>query len=129
MEQPRILVIDDNSAILSMLQQALQLEGYVTYTALNGREGLALVELINPHLVLLDQSMPDLTGFEVVRRLQVAGNTTLIIMVTANDIDRDTVLAQGCQDLLTKPFHLSDLYEVVQKHLRRQVHCSGNESL
>jgi len=61
--------------------------------------------------------------------LQMAGNTTPVIMVTANDIDRDTALAQGCQDLLNKPFHLSDLYEIVQRHLRRQVCCPGNEHL
>jgi len=129
MEPSRILIIDDNSAILTMLQQALQLEGYVTHTALNGLEGLALVKLIKPHLVLLDQSMPGLTGFEVVRRLQLTGNTAPIIMVTANDIDRNTVLARGCQDLLTKPFRLNDLYEIVQRHLQRQASCSDCECL
>jgi two-component system response regulator MprA len=118
--QPGILVIDDDPKIVSVLRRALAYAGYPVKTALTAAEGLARALEEPPGLVILDVMLPDLSGFEVCRRLR-QGSEVPILMLTARDEVEDRVhgLDQGADDYLVKPFALQELLARVRTLLRR----------
>src|SRR6266852_8439019 len=118
--QPGILVIDDDPKIVSVLRRALAYAGYPVKTALTAAEGLARALEDPPVLVILDVMLPDLSGFEVCRRLR-QGSEVPILMLTARDEIEDRVhgLDQGADDYLVKPFALQELLARVRTLLRR----------
>jgi two-component system, OmpR family, response regulator MprA len=118
--QPGILVIDDDPKIVSVLRRALAYAGYPVATALTAAEGLARALEDPPGLVILDVMLPDLSGFEVCRRLR-QGSDVPILMLTARDEVEDRVhgLDQGADDYLVKPFALQELLARVRTLLRR----------
>ncbi|HTE86332.1 MAG TPA: response regulator transcription factor [Dehalococcoidia bacterium] len=118
--QPGILVIDDDPKIVSVLRRALAYAGYPVKTALTAAEGLAHALEEPPGLVILDVMLPDLSGFEVCRRLR-QGSDVPILMLTARDEVDDRVhgLDQGADDYLVKPFALQELLARVRTLLRR----------
>jgi two-component system, OmpR family, response regulator MprA len=118
--QPGILVIDDDPKIVSVLRRALAYAGYPVTTALTAAEGLARALEDPPGLVILDVMLPDLSGFEVCRRLR-QGSDVPILMLTARDEVEDRVhgLDQGADDYLVKPFALQELLARVRTLLRR----------
>ncbi len=118
--QPGILVIDDDPKIVSVLRRALAYAGYPVRTALTAAEGLARALEDPPSLVILDVMLPDLSGFEVCRRLR-EGSDVAILMLTARDEVEDRVhgLDQGADDYLVKPFALQELLARVRVLLRR----------
>jgi two-component system response regulator MprA len=118
--QPGILVIDDDPKIVSVLRRALAYAGYPVRTALTATEGLARALEDPPSLVILDVMLPDLSGFEVCRRLR-EGSDVAILMLTARDEVEDRVhgLDQGADDYLVKPFALQELLARVRVLLRR----------
>jgi two-component system, OmpR family, response regulator MprA len=118
--QPGILVIDDDPKIVSVLRRALAYAGYPVKTALTAAEGLARALEDPPALVILDVMLPDLSGFEVCRRLR-EGSEVPILMLTARDEVDDRVhgLDQGADDYLVKPFALQELLARVRTLLRR----------
>jgi two-component system response regulator MprA len=120
LQQPGILVIDDDPKIVSVLRRALAYAGYPVTTALNAAEGLARALEDPPGLVILDVMLPDLSGFEVCRRLR-QGSDVPILMLTARDEVEDRVhgLDQGADDYLVKPFALQELLARVRTLLRR----------
>lgn len=117
----RILVIDDDRKITSLLRRALAYEGYDVRLANNGVEGLQTARDQTPDLVILDILMPGLDGFEVCRRLR-AGSEMPILMLTAKDEvpDRVAGLDAGADDYLIKPFALEELLARVRALLRRR---------
>jgi two-component system response regulator MprA len=116
----RILIIEDDEAILKVLRRVLSYEGYQVDTALDGQSGLNMVREIVPDLIILDWLLPGMDGLEVCRRLRAAGNIP-ILMLTAKDTIQDRVqgLDAGADDYLVKPFELDELMARIRALLRR----------
>ncbi|WP_422657954.1 response regulator transcription factor [Paenibacillus sp. EC2-1] len=117
----RILVVDDDDKIISMLRRGLAFEGYDVHTASNGAEGLKMVLNEEPDVVVLDVMMPQVDGFEALRRLREGGSKVPVLMLTAKDEVENRVkgLDIGADDYLVKPFALEELLARVRALLRR----------
>jgi two-component system OmpR family response regulator len=117
----RLLLVDDEENLRSMLAAALRHSRFEVETATTGREALELVPATQPDLVVLDVMLPDLDGFEVCRRLRNDGSRTPVLFLTARDSIEDKVrgLTFGGDDYLVKPFSLEELVARVQAVLRR----------
>ncbi|WP_248930270.1 response regulator transcription factor [Paenibacillus hamazuiensis] len=118
----KILVIDDDEKIISMLRRTLAFEGYTVFTAHNGVEGLKQILEHDPDVVVLDVMMPQLDGWEVCRRIRESGSEVPVLMLTAKDEVSDRVrgLDLGADDYLVKPFALEELLARVRVLLRRR---------
>jgi pilus assembly protein CpaE len=120
---PLIFVVDDSPINLKLVTAALGAAGYETVTAQNGREALQRIDQVQPDLVVLDVIMPELTGYEVCRRLrQKPGFAQLpIMMLTSNDSveERISGLEAGADDYMSKPFQVPELQARVKALLRR----------
>ncbi len=118
--RPRILVVDDERAIQTLLSYPLEGEGFEVIQALSGEMGLERFD-DTVDLVLLDVSLPGIDGFEVCRRLRAQGSSVPIIMLTARTDEIDTVLGLelGADDYVTKPFSIRELTSRVRAALRR----------
>ncbi len=116
----RILVIEDDEAILAFLRRGLGYEGYEVETAENGQKGLALAGGNRPDLVVLDWMLPGMDGLEVCKRLRTMGKIP-ILMLTAKDSVSDRVqgLDAGADDYMVKPFNLEELLARIRALLRR----------
>src|SRR5512142_1835122 len=116
----RVLVIEDDEAILKMLRRSLVYEGYQVDTAIEGQSGLNLARDEHPDIVVLDWMLPGMDGLEVCRRLRSGGNIP-ILMLTAKDTIQDRVqgLDAGADDYLVKPFELDELLARIRALLRR----------
>ena len=116
----RILIIEDDSAILKVLQRSLAYEGYTVDIATDGRTGLNLAHDHHPDLVILDWMLPGMDGLEVCRRLRLQGGLP-ILMLTAKDTIQDRVqgLDAGADDYIVKPFNLDELTARIRALLRR----------
>jgi DNA-binding response OmpR family regulator len=116
----RILVVDDESAILQTLRFNLARSGYQVSTAGDGRTALALVASEEPNLVILDIMLPVLDGIETCKEIRRQSNVP-IIMLTAKDqeIDKVVALEIGADDYVTKPFSLAEFMARVKACLRR----------
>ncbi len=117
----RILIIEDDQAILKLLQRGLTYEGYVVDTATDGRMGLIQARDHTPDLVILDWMLPGMDGLDVCHRLRTAGGSIPILMLTAKDTVQDRVqgLDAGADDYMVKPFNLDELLARVRALLRR----------
>ncbi len=111
MAPQRILVVDDDPAVLRMLTRTLGAEGYEVDGAPDGGAALAAVERRAPDFVVLDVSMPGLDGLDVCRRLRARGLSVPILLLTARDAVADRVagLQAGADDYLVKPFAVEEL--------------------
>jgi len=124
---PRILIVDDEEAILELIAYNLQKEGFLTERAVNGWEALEKVAANPPDLVLLDWMLPGIDGLEVCRRLRDNPKTRglPIIMLTARveEVDKVLGLELGANDYVTKPFSPRELLARIKAHLRaKQTH-------
>ncbi|GAA0569975.1 response regulator transcription factor [Halomonas salifodinae] len=115
---PKVLVVDDEPNIVLSLEFLMQQAGFEVTTAEDGEGALARVAEDLPDLVLLDISLPDLSGFEVLERLRQMprGAKLPIIMLTAHgrEVEREKGLALGADDYITKPFSTQALVEKVK---------------
>ncbi|MGQ0812061.1 MAG: sigma-54-dependent transcriptional regulator [Nitrospiraceae bacterium] len=122
----KILIVDDNHDIATMLKDRLESSGYQTITAADGQRGLDLIEQEAPNLVLLDLDLPRLPGLEVLRRLSKSRPNALaeipIVIMTAYGTIPTAVEAMklGACDFLTKPLEKDHLQIVIQKALERE---------
>jgi len=122
MKMNRILIIEDDKAILMGLKDDLEYEGYKVETALNGKEGLKMAMEGKFQLVILDILLPGLNGFEVCKKLREAGVGTPILMLTAaktEEMDKVTGLELGADDYVTKPIGSREMVARVRAILRR----------
>jgi len=128
---PRVLVVDDEPSIRELVQVALKFHGCAVATAATGNDALRLAASERPDLIVLDIMLPDIDGFEVVRRLRAGGDEVPVIFLTARDTTSDTVtgLALGGDDYITKPFSVEALVarvRAVLRRARRQVAAAGS---
>ncbi len=117
----RLLLVDDEENLRSMLVAALRHSGYEVRPAADGREALDAARAERPDLIVLDVMLPDLDGFEVCRRLRTEGISTPVVFLTAKDATGDKVkgLSLGGDDYLVKPFSLEELVARIDAVLRR----------
>jgi two-component system OmpR family response regulator len=119
--ETRILVVDDETNITDLVATALRYEGFEVSSAGTGRAALAATDAFRPHLVVLDVMLPDLDGFEILRRLRNEGRRVPVLFLTARDTVEDRVrgLTTGGDDYLTKPFSIEELVARIRAILRR----------
>jgi two-component system OmpR family response regulator len=117
----RLLVVDDEESVRSMLIMALEFLGYGVTAAATGRQALEAVARRTPDLVLLDVSLPDVSGFDVCRTLRERGVSVPVLFLTGlgRVDDRVRGLDLGGDDFLTKPFELKEVAARVRALLRR----------
>ncbi|MDQ2872430.1 MAG: response regulator transcription factor [Candidatus Eremiobacteraeota bacterium] len=117
----KILVVDDEAAILQTLRYNLERSGYTVCTASDGRTAIALAQREEPDLIVLDIMLPVLDGIEACKEIRKTSSVP-IIMLTAKDQEIDKVLALelGADDYVTKPFALHEFLARVKARLRRQ---------
>jgi two-component system OmpR family response regulator len=120
-ERQQILVVDDEPSIVDAVATALRYEGFDVTEATDGRTALAEVQDRRPDLVVLDVMLPDLDGFEVMRRIRQDGIRVPVLFLTARDSVEDKVagLTIGGDDYVTKPFSLAELVARARAVLRR----------
>jgi DNA-binding response OmpR family regulator len=116
----RILVVDDEDAIVEFVEINLMRAGYDVIKAYNGTDAVAKVKDESPNLVVLDIMLPDFDGFEVCRRIR-SFSSVPVIMLTARSEDKDKIsgLATGADAYLIKPFNPEELIAWIQAVLRR----------
>ncbi|GAB2904479.1 response regulator transcription factor [Streptomyces heilongjiangensis] len=115
-----VLVVEDESSIASMLTMALQFMGFEVVTAARGSEALEQAAAHGPDVILLDVLLPDMDGFEVCRRLRVAGVSAPVLFVTARDAVEDKVRGlELADDYVTKPFDLNEVVARIRAVMRR----------
>jgi len=117
----KVLLVDDEEAIIESIEFALKQEGYDVVKAGDGHEALQKAQLEKPNLIVLDLMLPQISGLEVCRILRREKNEVPIIMLTAKgeEIDRVIGLEVGADDYLVKPFSLRELVARIRALLRR----------
>ncbi len=115
----RILIVEDEKAIVRFVQLELEHEGYETAVALDGRSGLEAALSQQFDLILLDVMLPEMNGFALLRRLRQEKQTPVILLTARDDVvDKVTGLDSGANDYLTKPFHIEELLARMRAVLR-----------
>jgi DNA-binding response OmpR family regulator len=119
---PIVLLVDDDAAIRRTVAAGLELEGFAVVPASGGRAGLEAAARVHPAVVLLDLSMPDLDGLEVLKRLREAGDEVPVCVLSARDEVDDRVrgLQAGADDYVVKPFALAEVAARLHALLRRR---------
>jgi two-component system cell cycle response regulator CtrA len=117
----RVLLVEDDSATAQSIELMLKSEGFVVYTSDLGEEGVDLGKLYDYDIILLDLSLPDMTGFDVLKHLRVARVNTPILILSGNaDIDAKVRgLGYGADDYMTKPFNRDELVARINAIVRR----------
>jgi two-component system KDP operon response regulator KdpE len=126
--QPHILVIDDEPQILRALRTILSARQFQVTTASRGEEGLTLAAAQSPDLIILDLSLPDMDGIEVISHLREWYHAPIIIL-SVRDRERDKVAAldKGADDYLTKPFGIEELLARIRVALRHFTQAQGSK--
>lgn len=119
----RVLVIEDNLEIRDNVTEILEIEGYEVVEAANGKIGIQLAEELLPDLILCDISMPQISGYDVLRHLKSKESTASIpfIFLTANveKRDRQEGYSLGADGYISKPFELDNLLSEIRRCLER----------
>jgi len=128
----KVLVIDDEINLIEVIKLGLGYEGFQVDSAMDGPQGLAAAQRIDPDIVILDLMLPGMDGLEVCRRLRTNPTTqdVPVLMLTAKDEiqDRVTGLNTGADDYLVKPFDFVELLARIKAILRRQRRMRGSEN-
>ena len=119
----RILIVEDEVAMLMGLKDNLEIEGYAVDIADEGQAGLNKILDNKYDLILLDVMLPHISGFDICKKVRKEGITTPIILLTAKgeEIDKVLGLELGADDYMTKPFGLRELFARIKAVLRRAV--------
>lgn len=115
----KILIVDDELDILSLLKDALEDEGYEVITACDGNDALRKAKLF-PSLIILDIMLPGIDGFDICRMIRDSVNCPILFLSSKqNEVDRIKGLSIGGDDYIVKPFSLKELKARIAAHLRR----------
>jgi DNA-binding response OmpR family regulator len=115
----KILIIDDEPDICSVVSTFLEKKGFTAIAAKRGKEGIGVANNLKPDLILLDINMPDMDGFAVLVKIKNSEGTASIpvIMLTgrSDEIAKISASALSCEDYISKPFELEELLDKVEK--------------
>ena len=119
--EAKLLVVEDDANILELLSASLRFAGFDVSTATSGSAAVSAAKNTTPDLVVLDVMLPDLDGFEIVRRMRSGGLHTPVVFLTARDAVQDRIkgLTIGGDDYVTKPFSLEEVVARIRAVLRR----------
>lgn len=114
----RILYLEDNPEAIHHIERIAEVEGYELFTAETIEEGLRLLDLHRPNLLLVDMLLPDGDGTDFTRIARARGVTCPIIIITGYAIsgEREACFAAGCTEFLTKPVEMSTFFELFKKY-------------
>lgn len=116
----KIMIVDDDSTTVSLLQTLLELDGFEVLVARQGAEVIPMAEAERPALMMIDQHLNDMEGTEVVRQLRQRPTLASLPIIVASGIDvSDKALAAGADHFLTKPFEPADLPELFNRLLTK----------
>lgn len=129
----KILVVDDDPAVLRMIEQALEHDGYEVYKSYSGQEALAMLDSFQPELFLLDMGLPNMDGLMLCRALRANPETvhTPIIFLTGQQhtYSAAEALEAGGDDYIRKPFAVRELLARIRAHLRRSHNFEDDDSV
>ena len=127
-DRQRVLAVDDDLAILRYLQHSLDSAGYQSLVTSDPTQVTKLVEMEQPDLILLDLRLPEISGFDLLKRIREFSDTP-IIFLTASDRSEDTIraLKMGADDYVTKPFSPTELLARIEATLRRRAALGESE--
>jgi two-component system KDP operon response regulator KdpE len=108
-----VLVVDDNPKVLRFIEIDLKLRGFDVMTTTYGDEALELVKSKKPAIIMLDVIMPEMDGFEVLKKLRTFSQLP-VIAFSASPGNRNDSLRLGADDFMTKPFHPNDMVKKIQ---------------
>ncbi len=119
MNMNKVLIIDDDEAILEAVRIAVESEGYEVKTLIDGENAKEYIRTYHPDLVLLDLLLSGKDGSEITRELKSEADlkTVPIVIVSAHPAARVTALESGADDFLAKPFDLDELFTLLKKHI------------
>ncbi|RYE52250.1 MAG: response regulator transcription factor, partial [Rhizobiaceae bacterium] len=124
----KILIVEDDAHIRRLLRAALQRSDYGVVEAVNAREGLSLLDIEKPDVVLLDLGLPDRDGLELIQPMRARSNATLIVISAREDTaEKVTALDLGADDYVTKPFDTEELLARVRTALRHRASDQGDD--
>jgi two-component system cell cycle response regulator CtrA len=117
----RVLLVEDDSSIANSIELMLKSEGFNVYTTDLGEEGIDLGKIYDYDIILLDLNLPDMSGFEVLRKLRNSRvrSPVLILSGLAGIEDKTNGLGLGADDYMTKPFHKDELIARIRAIVRR----------
>jgi two-component system OmpR family response regulator len=127
----RVLVVDGEPGVTDLIALALRDDGFTIEKAGSGRAALVAIARFNPDLVILEVTLPDLSGLDVLRRLSAESRRPPVIFLTARGATEDKVngLAVGADDYVTKPFSVAELVARVRVVLRRHAGAAADDVL
>lgn len=119
--EARLLIVDDESNIVELLEASFRFHGFEVQTCMDGTSALKMAKQWQPDLMITDVMMPGLTGFELVRSLRADGCQLPVVFLTAKDAvdDRVAGLTMGADDYVLKPFSLSEVLARIRAVLKR----------
>jgi DNA-binding response OmpR family regulator len=120
MDEPKVLVVEDEPALIDTLEYSLRKQGYSVSLATDGREALDVARSEMPDLILLDVMLPGIDGFEVCRILRQETSVPILMLTAkADEVDKIVGLEVGADDYITKPFSMREVLARVKAMLRR----------
>ena len=128
---PKVLIVDDEPAILRFLRTSLSANGYQITEAEDGNGALKEAQRSPPDLLVLDLGLPDIDGFEIIRRLREAGSAVPIIVLSSrtDEAGKVNALDLGADDYLTKPFGVEELLARIRAALRHRLQQQGERPI
>jgi CheY-like chemotaxis protein len=116
-----ILVVEDDAIMQKMALKILRSRGFSCEVAVTGREAVAKAAALHPGVILMDLSLPEMNGWEATRALKadsaLAGIPVVAVTAHAMVGDRESAIAAGCAECVTKPYELAELIAVVQRYI------------
>jgi len=117
----KILIIDDEKPINDLIRSYIMKEGFIPFSAFNGKEALKLVKSEKPDLIILDIMLPDIEGIDLCLEIRKTNNSPILFLsCKSEEIDKIIALSVGGDDYMTKPFLPGELIARIKAHLRRQ---------
>lgn len=127
-KDPLILIVDDEPQMMRALRTILSVNHFRVESAANGEQGIALAASLQPDVIILDLTLPDMTGFEVCEQVRLWSSVPIIVLSVREDQrDKVTALDKGADDYLTKPFNIEELLARIRVALRHSAHSLGNK--